>query len=242
MKSRDQQTSALPTGTTLAYFNRVPIIVKPDFWPVPILLTGFLVWITGVRHPEISQFRRLAFGLAAMPVALIADAGHAMAHTISARLAGAPMDELLLSSGMPRTLYQNNDVPPETHIARSLGGPVFSVVCFVVSLLWWRILPQGSLGRDLAGVSLASHSVILIGSVAPLPMVDGGTILKWELVEAGQSPEQADQTVRRTSLGLGSTFLVLGAVVALEGRRRLAGGLLAGGGAAAVAAGIGLLK
>jgi hypothetical protein len=61
-----------------------------------------------------------------------------MPHTISARLAGAPMDEILLSSGMPRALYRNNKVLPQTHIHRSLGGPIFSLIGSWLSLLWWQ--------------------------------------------------------------------------------------------------------
>jgi hypothetical protein len=111
-----------------------------------------------------------------------------MAHTVSARLAGAPMDVILLSSGMPRTHYQNNAVSPQTHIRRSLGGLIFSLIGFSLSLLWLRISPSESLSHDLVEASLVGHSFILLGSLAPLPMVDGGTILKWKLVEAGQSP------------------------------------------------------
>jgi hypothetical protein len=165
-----------------------------------------------------------------------------MAHTVSARLAGAPMDEIWLSSGMPRTLYRDNDVPPKTHIRRSLGGLIFSLICFSLSMLWHKLSRPGSLSRDLADASLAGHSFILVGSVAPLPMVDGGIILKWKLVEAGQSPEQADRNVHRTSLGLGAAFLGLGAVLGLFRKLRLVGALLAAGGAAGIAAGKGLLK
>jgi uncharacterized membrane protein YebE (DUF533 family) len=64
------------------------------------------------------------------------------------------------------------------------------------------------------------------------------------LVEAGQTPEQADQTVHKISLGLGAAFLGLGALLALTGKhkRKLLGGLLAAGGAAGIAAGKGWLK
>jgi hypothetical protein len=242
MKSQNQEPPSLPSGTTLYRFNGVPVVARPDFWPAPILLTGLLAWVAGLRKPERSWLQRLGVGLLAMPIATFADLGHAMAHTISARLAGAPMDEILLSSGMPRTLYQNNAVPPQTHIRRSLGGPIFSLIGLTLSLLWRRISPHGSLSHDLAEASLAGHSFILLGSVAPLPMVDGGIILKWKLVEAGQSPEQADQTVHKTSLSLGATFLGLGALLGLFRKRKLVGGLLAAGGAVGIAAGIGWLK
>jgi hypothetical protein len=123
------------------------------------------------------------FGL---PIALIADVGHAMAQTISARLAGAPMDEILLSAEMPRTLYTNNAFPPQTHIMLSLDGPVFSLVSFVLSLLWRSLAPRRSLSRELAEISLVSHSIILLGSVTPLPMVDISLrILCWRNSDSG---------------------------------------------------------
>jgi hypothetical protein len=107
----------------------------------------------------------------------------------------------------------------------------------MLSLLWWRISPHGSLSHDLAEPSLAGHSFILLGSLAPLPMVDGGIILKWKLVEAGQSPEQADRTVHKTSLSLGAAFFGLGIMLGLIRKRRLVGGLLAAGGVMGIAAG-----
>ncbi len=178
MKASNSDYLSLPQGNLLFHFNGVPVVAQPGFWPIPFLLTGFLTWLAGLRKPERSWLQRFGVALLAMPVALLADVGHAMAHTISARLAGAPMDEVLLSSEMPRTLYQNNEVPPRTHIVRALGGPVFSATCATLSLLWRSLSPEGSLSRDLANASLAGHSFILVGSLAPLPMVDGGTILK----------------------------------------------------------------
>lgn len=242
MASQNEDSPTLPNGTTLYRFNDVPVVAQPDFWPAPILLTGLLTWVAGLRKPERSLLQRLGVALLAMPIAFIADIGHAMAHTVSARLAGAPMDEILLSSGMPRTLYRNNAVPPRTHIRRSLGGPVFSLIGFSLSLLWRRISSPGSLSRDLAEASLAGHSFILLGCVVPLPMVDGGIILKWKLVEAGQSPKQADQTVHNVSLSLGSALLGLGAALGIMKKRKLVGGLLAAGGLVGIAAGIDLLK
>jgi hypothetical protein len=242
MKSQNQESPPLPTGTTLYHFIGVPVVAKPDFWPIPILLTGFLAWVAGRRKPELSWLQRLVVGLITMPIALFADIGHAMAHTVSARLAGAPMDEISLSSGMPRTLYLDNTVPAEIHIQRSLGGPIFSLVCSALSLLWWRGSPRGSLSHDFAQASLFGHGFILLGSLVPLPIVDGGVILRWKLVEAGQSPELADQAVRKTSISLGTAFLGLAASLGLVRERRLVSGLLAVGGAVGIAAGIGWLK
>ena len=242
MRNQNQELPSLPTGTTLCRFNGVPVVAQASFWPAPIMLTGLMAWVAGVRHPRLTWLQRLGVGLLAMLIALPADIGHTMAHTISARLAGAPMDEILLSSGMPRTLYQNNEVPPRTHILRSLGGPIFSLIGSMLSLVWWRFSRLGLLSHDLAEVSLAGHGMILFGSVAPVPVVDGGTILKWKLVEGGQSPEQADRTVHKISLGLGAVFLGLGVLLEIFQKRKLAGGSLAALGVVGIAAGKGWLK
>lgn len=238
----EEELVSLPSGTILYRFNGVPVVARPDFWPIPFLLTGLLTWAAGQRHPKLSQFQRFGLALLAMPVALFADVGHAMAHTVSARLAGAPMDEILLSSGMPRTLYRDNAVQPKIHVQRSLGGPIFSFASSMISLLWWRSAPRGSLSNDLASLSLFGHSFIFLGSLAPLPMVDGGTILKWKLVEAGHCPDRADQIVKKTDLRLGIAFLGLGLLLSLFQKRRLVGALLAVGGMMGIAAGNGRLK
>ncbi|MFN8466969.1 MAG: hypothetical protein U0X20_15555 [Caldilineaceae bacterium] len=242
MKPQDQASPSLPTGTTLYHFNGVPVVAQSSFWPLLTLVTGFLIWGARQRNRKRSWMQCVGLGMLALPVALCAEVGHAMAHTVSARAAGAPMDEILLSAGMARTLYLNNDVAPRTHIRRSLGGPVFSLAGFLLSLLWWRTAPKGTINRDLAGVSLFGHSVILFGSVMPLPMIDGGIIMKWKLVETGQSPEQAEQTVRNTSVGLGATAVGLGVMLGFVRKRRWIGGLLAAAGAAGIAAGIGWLN
>ncbi len=242
MNSQNQEPFDLSADNALFRFNGVPVVVRSNFWPIPILLFSFLTWVVGRRRPQLSWFQRVGVALLAMPVTLVADVGHALAHTVSARIAGAPMDEVLLYAGMPRTLYRNNAVPPKTHIQRSLGGPIFSLLCSLLSLLWWRRTARGSTSHELAEASLAAHSFILLGSLTPLPIVDGGVILKWKLVEAGRSPEQADQIVQKTTIGLSVAVVGLGALVGLFGKRKLVGSLLAAGGAAGIAVGGGWLK
>ncbi|MCB0107695.1 MAG: hypothetical protein KDE53_17360 [Caldilineaceae bacterium] len=239
MKSQNQEPFVLSPENALFRFNGVPVVVKPAFWPIPILLFGFLTWVVGRRRPQLSWRQRLGVGLLAMPVTLVADVGHALAHTVSARWAGAPMDEVLLYAGMPRTLYRNNAVPPKKHIQRALGGPVFSLISSGLSLLWWWRTAHGSTGHELAEASLAAHSFILVSSLTPLPIVDGGTILKWKLVEAGQSPAQADQVVQETAVGLSVALLGLGALAGLCEKRKWVGSLLAAGGMAGIAVGSG---
>jgi hypothetical protein len=228
---------------TLYRFNGVPVVAQPVFFPIPFMLWGLMTWLAGLRHPGWSWLQRLLGGALASQIATAADLGHAMAHTESARLAGAPMDKILLSSGMPRTLYNDNDVPPATHIKRASGGLVYNTLCLALSLLWRSLSRPGSYSRDLADLSCLSQGFILGASLVPMPMVDGGTILKWKLVERGETPVEAEQKVKQTSAAAGVGLLGVGALLTLtKPRGWIAGGVLAVGGLAAIAAAKGILK
>jgi hypothetical protein len=96
MKSHDIASPSLPAGITLCRFNAVPVVGGPDFRAIPILVTFLQTWVAGRRRPDSSWLQRLGVGLLAMPVALFADVGHTLAHTVSASLAGAPMDGISL--------------------------------------------------------------------------------------------------------------------------------------------------
>ena len=192
--------------------------VKPAILANLIGLWGLAAWLAGRGHPERPWPLRILVGLLATTAMMVADLGHAMAHIISARYAGAPMDEILISEGMPRTLYHDNDVPPGVHRLRALGGPIYSAVGLAISCLLRGLAPRGSLVREVAGWSCLGHGFILGGSLAPLPIVDGGTMLKWTLVERGRTPEQADEVVAQVDLSLGAALTATG--VALAATRR----------------------
>ena len=161
----------------------------------------------------------LTVGALGALVALDADIGHAMAHTVRARYADAPMSEISLGFDMPRTLYEDNAVPPRAHQLRAIGGPIFSAVGLLLSLLWRRVTAAGSAWRELADVSCVTHGFIVFGSLLPLPMVDGGAILKWALVRRGCVPDDADDTVKQAGLVSVVSLIVLVICLALRFRR-----------------------
>ena len=206
-------------NTKILYtFNGVPVKAKPPFYFMVILLWSLLTWLAGRRKPERPFSKKILIGTLSLPLAFIADIGHAMAHTESAKRAGAPMDEILLSADMPRTLYANNDVPPRTHIIRAIGGPIYSAIGLAISLLWRSFSPPASLSRELADISSFYHGMIF-GCLIPFPIVDGGTILKWSLVEKGYSPEEADGIVKITGPVVITILAVVGTAVFLLRRQ-----------------------
>jgi len=211
---------ALYDTRTIGRFNGVPVNVRPIFWVAPPAMWLALIWLAGKRRPERSLGQRLLVALLGLPFPFLADVGHALAHTESAKRAGAPMDQVLLSLDMPRTLYNNNDVAPAIHRQRSLGGPIYSAASFLGSLLWRALSAPDSLSRELADVACLSHGFILTGALMPLPIVDGGVILKWTLVEQGYTPEAADAVVQKA--GVLSLALVSGVITWLLWSRRKA--------------------
>lgn len=192
---------------TLFVFNGTPVKVRPLFWLMVLILWALLTWLGHWRWPGQSLGAYVLVGAVGMVLALLADVGHACAHTVSARLAKAPMDILLLGADMPRTLYTNNDVSPKTHIVRSLGGPVYSALGLLLGLGWLMIVPRETAVHYLGEVWTVANGFIFLALFTPLQIVDGGVVLKWMLVLGGRTEAQADELVKRLGLGLGVGLL-----------------------------------
>lgn len=218
-----------------------PVKVKPAFTINLLALWGTMAWLAGRKHPERSWPTRLLVGALSTTTMMLADVGHATAHTVSARRAGAPMDEIRLSMGMPRTIYFDNDVPPEVHRMRSLGGPIFSLIGLITSVLLRLFAPRETLAREVAGWSAVGHGFIFGAALMPLPFVDGGTILKWTLVERERTPAEADVILREINLVMGVGTVAAGLGVAARRRWLPALGLI-GAGVVAIGAGLGKIR
>src|SRR6185437_10198683 len=103
-----------------------------------------LTWWGRHTHPGRGIWRGSLIGLATLIVLVPVDLGHALAHIFSARYSGAPMDEVRLSGGMPRTLYSNNDVSPDVHRIRAMGGLIFNLSGSLVSSCIYLTVPPRS--------------------------------------------------------------------------------------------------
>jgi Zn-dependent protease len=160
-------------------FNGAAIKVRKSFFIAPLVLWVGISWISSKYLPQSSIFRRALIGFAGMFIALSADVGHALAHTYSAKVAKAPMDEILLGLDMPRTIYYDNAVEPRQHVIRALGGPIYNALYLVISIVWRSKSPTGSPRRFLAEIACVVNGILFVGSLLPIPGVDGGTIRKW---------------------------------------------------------------
>jgi hypothetical protein len=215
-----------------------PVTVAKRFFVELVAVWGGVTWWVLRARPGRGIWRGSLVALVTTIVLMGVEWGHALAHIFSARYAGAPMDEIRLSGGMPRTLYWNNDVSPDVHRIRAMGGPLFNLLGLLVSVVTHWAASRNSVVGEVAGYSVVGHALLFIMSLLPLPMVDGGTLMKWTLVARGQAEAQADETVRCIDWAMAFAGCISG-VSLIATRRRAAGGTLMGCGVlvAAIAAG-----
>jgi hypothetical protein len=187
-----------------------PVKVKFSVLPIIIILWGGLTWLGLYWHPERGFWRDLLIGFVTAIVLLVVEFGHPFAHIFSARYAKAPIDEILISGDMPRTLYWNNDVSPNAHRLRAMGGPIYNILGLLLSLGVYVVMPDNSLARELAAWSAGGHGLLFLMSMMPLPMVDGGAILKWTLVAKGRTEIEADEIIRRVDWVMGIVGGIIG--------------------------------
>ncbi len=188
-----------------------PFRVKPAILILVVAIWAGTAGLDLYWHPGRAFWQAVLIGFVTMFLLILADFGHPLGHIISARYAGAPMDEVrITTTQMPHTLYNNNTVSPSVHRLRAVGGPIFNLLCLLLSAVVFVVAPVGSVGRELATWSAAAHGMMLIMSLAPLPIVDGGTILKWTLVARGWTEANAEARARQVGWLVGIVAGVIG--------------------------------
>jgi hypothetical protein len=230
VKSMKLTSDQLNAQTYVGRVFGTPILVKGKSWlPVAqIVAWPVMAWLAKRRLPERSWWKCLGIGALTMPVALGSEWCHNLAHAAAARWIGKPMDALHIIGGMPRVEYRNiNDqtVTPRQHILRAMGGPLFNLLILPLALLLRRFTPAESVGRDIAEVAIGMNALIPTAGLLPIPGLDGGPILKWALVDRGDSPTEADRKVRKVNGGLGILLGLTGGW-ALKKHHWTIGGLL----------------
>jgi hypothetical protein len=204
-----------------------PVKVKGTVLIPIVALWGIVTWLGFSWHPERGFGQGVLIGFVTVLLLLPADFGHALAHIFSARYAGAPMDEILITAGMPRTLYWKNEVSPDVHRMRAMGGPIFNVVGLLLSGVIYAVARGNPIARELAAWSAVGHGFILLAALLPLPMVDGGTLVKWTLVARGRTETEANEMVRRVDWVMGIVGGLIGVgLIAMQ--MWIAGVILAG--------------
>jgi Zn-dependent protease len=188
------------------------VTAEPSALFSPLNVFGLTVWLSsGV--PGSARLRR---GLLAALAYEVASVIHTIGHIISSRRAGAPMDRFHLTAPLPRTVYYNNEISPQAHLGRAIGGPIASGLAFLLTLALWPFVSDRSVLGEFLRLLSFINGLLGAGSLLPLPFIDGGVLLKWSLVERGQPAEEADQVVRQANLLIGILAAAIGLILVLK--------------------------
>jgi Zn-dependent protease len=207
-----------------------PLVVK-GFTGLPVVqLLAWLVmfWRARRRYPHKSWDERAGIAVMTTTVLLGSEWGHNLAHAAAAQAVAKPMDAMRVAWGMPLCVYydiNDENVTPKQHILRALGGPVFNALVLPLALITRSFFRPGTAARDMASIAAATNAFLASVSLVPIPVIDGGPILKWSLVSRGRTVQQADEAVRKVDGVLG-VLLSLGSLVALKLRRYGSGAFL----------------
>jgi hypothetical protein len=107
---------------------------------------------------------------------------HCLGHAWAAAGVGYPMSGFRYWWMMAKTIYPKDEptLPPEIHLRRALGGPIFSAgVTLAAGLLWW-LFPGGipAWNALLAFFFLDNLLFFTAQVLIPIPWADGGEIAK----------------------------------------------------------------
>jgi Zn-dependent protease len=232
--------------TVMGEVFSTPLVVKGNTWfpLVQLAFWPFMARFAKNREPSRSWFKATGIGALTTLAALGSEWGHNLAHAAAAKLVARPMDALRITWGMPLVVYydiNDQEVTPRQHIARAMGGPLFNLLLLPFAWLFRRRTKPGTAARDVADVAITTNMLLPALGLTPIPGLDGGPILKWSLVEHGQSIQEADLTVRKVN-GVIGPLLALGGILAIKKQHKPLGGLLLMLGTTAIAIATGILK
>ncbi len=186
-----------------------------------------LCWtLVGRRYPAMRLLGRLRLTLIWTLLFEAAYFAHSAGHILTARAVGAPMDALVLTAVQQANIYYNDNVSPDAHLGRAVGGPLASLIAGLTARSLRRLLPSGPFARDLADVFLGFTALIGGLSLVPLPSLDGGALLKWGVYSSTGNLQEAARTVREAGMNVALLSGVL-AIAAFLLRKPLAGVALA---------------
>lgn len=150
---------------------------------VTVLLTFGAVFLLLNKGFKSRSWIAVTGGILATAVHYLSEFWHQFGHARAAEQTGFPMKGVTFVGPLGISIYPENEglLPPETHIQRALGGPIFSfILALATGLVALALRPIGGLPLSLAVFSFLDNLLIFtLGALLPLGFTDGSTILTW---------------------------------------------------------------
>lgn len=142
-----------------------------------------LVFIFALTVLERSSIEAIIGGLICTMLHYGLEIGHQLGHAVAARLVGWPMSGLHFFLVLARSVYPDDEpaLPGRIHIQRALGGPIASLLLSIpLGLLAAALQPWHTTPGWIAAFAFLDCLLFFgIGSLLPLGITDGSTLLRW---------------------------------------------------------------
>jgi Zn-dependent protease len=221
----DSLRSSIP-GIAIAEIDGVPVLANAATIPGLLGIAVGAYLAARMQRPRWPLPMQWMLAIAWFGLFEIADTLHTLGHIRSARQADAPMDGVVLTTGLQMTVYEKTDVPPRQHVGRALGGPLASGTLTLAAFPLYSLFRHVPILSALTEAWLLSNAIILAGALSPTPHFDGASILKW--VVTGRTGEEAlgDEAVQEAGSLTVGVLIVAAMILVLRGKWRWAGGAL----------------
>lgn len=168
-----EQMEIAETQRVLFTLLGVPFTATSDSWrfvPPKLAIGVFVAWVTQMSEPAAKWLAwGLLYGFLLLAVLLL----HIVGHILMSKLVSPPMTEARITPMLIQTRYDNDtpDTLGTTHLIRSLGGPLITLLIGLLAFLAWHISDN-----QAAGCFAAANFALLLIVLLPLPTVDGEVI------------------------------------------------------------------
>lgn len=155
----------------------IPVVATPHAWLNPFLLAGPAFIATFILVPDADLAGRVALTALWALLGLLMSFIHSIGHILSGKLAGAPMDKLVVTMTRQPNVYEGDQdhYPPRVHILRAIGGPALNLIVGAAAIIVLLVAGYSPTLFVFAGMNLAFG----LGALAPVPSVDGEVLARY---------------------------------------------------------------
>lgn len=202
-----------------------PFMRRLNDIPVQAGIFLLLLNVARINKPKWPRLARWLLAILWYGMYQTADTLHSVGHILSAKRAGAPMDAVIVQYGFQLSAYHNNDVTPQQHIGRAIGGPLLSGLMAGSGFVVWRLFRRVPILRDLLEAWFAFNAIFAGALIAVTPSFDGATLLRNGVTLLTGDEALGDEAVQQVGFATALGALLAAFVLLVRGKPLLALGL-----------------
>ena len=155
----------------------------PLFW----VALGWVVAWSADAGTGLGMLHRIGVGTGYGALLWLVGVVHTLGHVATSRLAGTPMDAVVLTSTRDVTVYRGarRSVSERVRVVRSMGGPLANAVVGAAALAVGVPMDGGAGWLRTFGVF---NLCIAVWTLAPVPTMDGWIVWRWVFSRGRRAP------------------------------------------------------